>query len=113
MIQSFSAESLKVLRKDHACKLPLGSLFTADQSVEKLKAMKEYAVGFTPNKAVVFARPGIVTDAHDLGMSVPVWSYRGGSTGKFKGVKEELTHLMKELKVDAIFTGNPDQFPKQ
>jgi len=112
VIQSFSAESLKVLRKDHACKLPLVYLFSADQSADKLKAMKEYADGIAPTKAVVLGRPGIVKDAHDLGMSVTVWTCRSGATGKFKDVKEEMTHLLKECKVDAIFTDNPDQFPK-
>jgi len=112
VIQSFSADSLKVLRKDHACKLPLVYLFSADQSADKLKAMKEYADGIAPTKGVVLGRPGIVKDAHDLGMSVTVWTCRSGSTGKFKDVKEEMTHLLKGCEVDAIFTDNPDQFPK-
>jgi glycerophosphoryl diester phosphodiesterase len=112
VIQSFSAESLKVLRTDHRCKLPLVFLFNTDQSAEMLKALKEYADGIAPNKTVVLARPGIVKDAHDLGMSVTVWTCRRGQTGQFADVTAEMTHLLKELKVDAIFTDNPDQFPK-
>ena len=61
---------------------------------------------------MVLTRPGLVKDAHDLGMSVTVWTCRSGATGKFKDVKEEMTHLLKECKVDAVFTDNPDQFPK-
>ncbi len=113
VIQSFSAASLKALRTDHGCKLPLVFLFTADQSADQLKAMKEYADGIAPSKAVVLARPGIVADAHELGMSVTVWTCRRGSTGKFTDVKAEMTHLVKELKVDAVFTDNPDQFPRE
>lgn len=112
VIQSFSADSLKALRKDHACKLPLVYLVSVDQSADKLKGIKEFAEGIAPNKAVVLKRPGIVTDAHDLGLSVTVWTCRSGSTGEFKDVKAEMTHLLKELKVDAVFTDNPDQFPK-
>ncbi|MEO2091421.1 MAG: glycerophosphodiester phosphodiesterase family protein [Gemmataceae bacterium] len=112
VIQSFSAESLKVLRTEHGCKLPLVFLFNADQSADQLKAMKGYADGVAPNKAVVLARPGIVADAHELGMSVTVWTCRHGSTGKFADVKAEMRHLLGELKVDAVFTDNPDQFPK-
>ena len=41
VIQSFSADSLKVLRTEHGCKLPLVYLFSADQSTDQLKAMKE------------------------------------------------------------------------
>lgn len=113
VIQSFSAESLKALRKDHACKLPLVYLFSTDQSAEKLKVMKDFADGIAPNKAVVLARPGIVTDAHDLGLSVTVWTCRSGSTGRFKDVKAEMAHFLKELKVDAVFTDHPDQFPRE
>ena len=112
VIQSFSAESLKTLRAEHGCKLPLVFLFNADQSADKLKAMKGYADGVAPSKAVVLARPGIVADAHALGMSVTVWTCRAGQTGRFADVKEEMTHLLKELKVDAVFTDNPDQFPR-
>jgi glycerophosphoryl diester phosphodiesterase len=113
VIQSFSSQSLTALRKDHACKLPLVYLFSADQSAEKLKAMKEFADGIAPNKAVVFNRPEIVKDAHDLGMSVTVWTCRSGQTGKFKDVTEEMTRLLNELTVDAVFTDNPDRFPRE
>lgn len=113
VIQSFSSQSLSVLKKDHACKLPLVYLFSTDQSADKLKVMKDFADGIAPNKAVVLARPGIVADAHALGLSVTVWTCRSGSTGKFKDVKEEMAHFLKELKVDAVFTDNPDQFPKE
>lgn len=113
IIQSFSADSLKVLRKDHGCQLPLVYLFSGgDSSAEGLKKMKEFADGIAPNKAVVLARPGVVTDAHALGMSVTVWTCRVGQTGRFKTVKEEMAHLIKELRVDAVFTDNPDQFPR-
>jgi glycerophosphoryl diester phosphodiesterase len=113
VIQSFSAESLKVLRKDHGCKLPLVYLFSADQSAEQLKGVKEFADGIAPAKAVVLKRPEIVADAHALGMSVTVWTFRTGQTGEFKTVREEMAHFLNELKVDAVFTDNPDQFPKE
>lgn len=113
VIQSFSAESLKLLRKEYGCKLPLVYLFSRGGSAEELKAMKEYADGIAPNKAVVFRRSGIVKDAHDLGMSVTVWTCRSGSSGEYKDVTAEMKHLLTELKVDAVFTDNPDLFPKE
>jgi glycerophosphoryl diester phosphodiesterase len=116
IIQSFSADSLKLLRKDHECKLPLVYLFMSvpsDKSLEEsLKAMKDYADGIAPNKALVLSKPEIVKAAHDLKMSVTIWTCRSGSTGKFKDVKEEMNYFLKEAKVDAIFTDNPDQFPR-
>ncbi|VTS03465.1 glycerophosphoryl diester phosphodiesterase : Glycerophosphoryl diester phosphodiesterase OS=Candidatus Chloracidobacterium thermophilum GN=YS_M60-F11.204 PE=4 SV=1: GDPD [Gemmata massiliana] len=114
IVQSFSAASLKVLRKDHGCKLPLVYLLGAGEtSKDDLKRAKEFADGIAPNKALVLARPGLVADAHELGMSVTVWTFRSGQTGKFKSVREEMAHFLKELKVDAVFTDNPDQFPKE
>lgn len=114
VIQSFSAESLKALRADHGCKLPLVYLFgPGEWTAEKLKGVKAFADGIAPNKAAVLARPGLVADAHALGMSVTVWTCRAGQTGKFATVKDEMRHFLRELKVDAVFTDNPDQFPRE
>jgi glycerophosphoryl diester phosphodiesterase len=117
VIQSFSAESLKALRKEHGCKLPLLFLVPADATgtkhatAEGLKAVKAFADGIAPAKAVVLLRPDVVKDAHALGMSVTVWTCRSSGTGKFENVKKEMEFFLKELKVDAVFTDNPDQRP--
>ncbi len=114
VIQSFSAASLKLLRKDHACKLPLVYLIgDGNTSTERLKQIGEFADGVGPNKADVLARPELVKDAHALGMSVTVWTFRSGRTGKFKDVRSEMAHFLRDLKVDAVFTDNPDQFPRE
>jgi glycerophosphoryl diester phosphodiesterase len=116
VIQSFSAESLKVLRKDHDCKLPLVFLVgggVAHTSKEGLKKVKAFADGIAPNKAVVLARPEMVKDAHDLGMSVTVWTFRAKQTGKFENVRKEMAYFLRDLKVDAVFTDNPDEFPRE
>ena len=116
VIQSFSAESLKSLRKDHACKLPLVYLIWsggADQtSTEGLKTIKEFADGVGMNKSLVQKRPEMVKDAHALGMSFTIGTFRSGSTDKFTSVKEEMNYYLKELKADALFTDNADQFPR-
>ena len=117
MIQSFSAESLRMLRAEHRCKLPLvflvGGRQAADQvSAEGLKRVKEFADGIAPNKAVVLERPAMVADAHALGMSVTVWTFSSRQTGKFPDVRAEMAHFLRDLKVDAVFTDNPDQFPR-
>ncbi len=71
---------------------------------------KETVDGIAPKKAVVLAKPEIVQLAHDLGMSVTIWTCKEGQTGRFPNVKEEMRHLL-QAGVDAIFTDNPDQFP--
>ena len=79
---------------------------------EGLAKLKEFADGIAPHKDNVLAQPEIVTEAHKLGMSVTVWTCRAKDPGKFENVREEMNHLLRNLKVDAIFTDNPDQFPR-
>lgn len=114
IIQSFSEESLKALRRDHGCKLPLLFLQgNGDASRERLMAIKEFADGFAPSKSVVLRRPQLVKDAHDLGLSVTVWTFRNGQIGTFPSLRAEIAHFLNELNVDAIITDNPDQFPRE
>jgi glycerophosphoryl diester phosphodiesterase len=114
IIQSFSEDSLRALRREHGCKLPLVYLMdTGDCSKEQLRAIQGFADGIGPKKAVVMARPGLVGDAHALGMSVTVWTFRAGQTGWFQSVREEMAHYLHVFKVDAVFTDNPDQFPRE
>lgn len=117
IIQSFSAESLKILKNEQKCKLPLVFLFGGPRAKEMgtpegLAKLKEFADGIAPHKDNVLAQPEIVTEAHKLGMSVTVWTCRAKDPGKFENVREEMNHLLRNLKVDAIFTDNPDQFPR-
>jgi glycerophosphoryl diester phosphodiesterase len=113
VIQSFSAESLKALRNDLGCKLPLVYLTgAADTTAERLKAVRKFADGIAPNKTDVLTRPEMVKDAHGLGMSVTVWTFRSEQNGKFKNVRDEMSYFLHELNVDALFTDNPDQFPR-
>jgi glycerophosphoryl diester phosphodiesterase len=112
VIQSFSPASLQALRQ-LGCRLPLLYLLgEKDSTPERLQAVRQFADGIGPNKETVLARPALVADAHHLGMSVTVWTFRAGSSGKFPSVRDEMRHFLRELQVDALFTDNPDQFPR-
>jgi glycerophosphoryl diester phosphodiesterase len=117
VIQSFSADSLKTLRRDHGCKLPLvflvGSKTAAEHvTPEGLKRVTAFADGLAPNKQVVLEHPGLVKAARELGMSVTVWTFRAGQTGRFDTVRDEMAYFLRDLGVDAVFTDDPDQFPR-
>jgi glycerophosphoryl diester phosphodiesterase len=117
VIQSFSAASLKILRKEYGCKLPLILLF-GDGSGSKygtpqgLKEVKEFADGIGPSKGTILARPELVKDAHALGLSVTSWTFQAKQTGKFENVRKEMAYFLYDLQVDALFTNNPDEFPR-
>ena len=113
VIQSFSAASPKVLREEPDSQLPLVFLCdSSDTTPEGLDAVCTFADGIGPNKKTVLARPQLVKDAHERGMSVTVWTFRSGRTGTFKDVRDEMRHFLQELRVDAVFTDNPDLFPR-
>jgi glycerophosphoryl diester phosphodiesterase len=114
ILQSFSRESLKALRQAHGCRLPLVYLAaTPDTTSTGLKGVREFADGVAPSKKDVLERQAMVQEAHGLGMSVTVWTFRAGQQDeKFAGVGDEMKHFLEVLKVDALFTDNPDQFPR-
>jgi len=104
---------LKKLRGSCRCTLPLvylasGAVTTKDRLVE----IKAFADGFAPNKSDVLARPAMVNEAHDLGMSVTVWTFRPEKNGKFANARDEMNYFLRELKADALFTDTPELFPR-
>jgi glycerophosphoryl diester phosphodiesterase len=117
VIQSFSADSLKVLRKDCDCKLPLvflveGRSAAEYTSAEGLKKVQAFADGIAPDKQIILARPALVRDAHEQGLSVTAWTFRSRDVGKFESLRREMAYFVRDLRVDALFTDNPDQFPR-
>lgn len=117
IIQSFSAASLKKMRFELKTKLPLVFLINADPqkqwlTAEGMKKIKEFADGIGPAKGLVSAEPKIVEWAHTAGLTVTPYTFRSSTTGSFKDVREEMRHFLFTLGVDAVFTDNPDQFPR-
>ncbi|MCI0336817.1 MAG: glycerophosphodiester phosphodiesterase [Acidobacteria bacterium] len=118
IIQSFSPESLRKMRFELKTTLPLVLLIHADPqnkwlSVEGMKRVREFANGIGPAKGLVEREPMIVKLAHDAGLTVTPYTFRSSSTGRFKDVREEMNYFLYKLGVDALFTDNPDQFPRQ
>jgi glycerophosphoryl diester phosphodiesterase len=115
IIQSFSPESLRKLFATLERKLPLvllvGVEATGNWLTEAgLTAAKQFATGIGPAKALV--DKSVVAQAHALGLSVTPYTFRSSNTGRFKTVREEMNYYLYELGVDAVFTDNPDMFPR-
>ncbi len=117
IIQSFSAESLIKLRSGSKTKLPLTFLIGSDPqnkwlSTDGFKKVKEFASGIGPAKGLIERNPEIVKWAHESGLTVTPYTFRSASTGKFKDVREEMRQFLVNYGVDAVFTDNPDMFPR-
>ncbi len=81
-------------------------------SPEELKEIATWASGIAPNKAIVEAHPDVVKMAHDAGLTVTLWTFRS-STTTFPSVRDEMSKFLYDLGADAVFTDNPDQFPRR
>ncbi|MFN7931131.1 MAG: glycerophosphodiester phosphodiesterase family protein [Blastocatellia bacterium] len=114
VIQSFSAESLRKMKQELKTKLPLVYLISGEQkdwlTAEGLKKTRAFAVGIGPDKNLVDAE--LVKRAHAAGLSVTPYTVTTKRQSRFVNVREEMSYYLKTLGVDALFTDNPDQFPR-
>lgn len=118
IIQSFSPESLRKLRFELKTRLPLVLLVSSVAekqwlSPEGLKAAHEFANGVGPDKKLVDGKPELVQAAHKLGLTVTLYTVNEKGRGRFKSIAEEMSYYLYDLGVDALFTDNPDKFPRQ
>lgn len=118
IIQSFSEASLRKLGLELKVSHPLVFLVSTDPtgailSETGLKRVKEFAQGIGPSKGLIERDPQVVTRAHNLGLTVTPYTFRSASTGRFKSVREEMSQFLYGFGVDALFTDNPDQFPRE
>ena len=82
-------------------------------SDEGLKAVTAFATGIGPSKLLLDGRPEIVRAAHAAGLTVTPYTFttRGAPT-RFPDVTAEMRYYLATLDVDALFTDNPDRFPR-
>jgi glycerophosphoryl diester phosphodiesterase len=117
IIQSFDDTTIKLLARE----LPqVARVFLVEareaqrvDSAEKLREIATWATGLGPNKAIVSGQPEVVKWAHAAGLTVTPWTFRSSNTGSLASVREEMAKFLYEYGVDAVFTDNPDQFPRK
>lgn len=79
---------------------------------DTLKEMATFANDLGPAKGLVEKTPAIVQWAHAAGLTVTPYTFRSGATGAYADVEVEMRHFLYTLGVDAVFTDNPDKFPR-
>lgn len=82
-------------------------------SADRVRAWKGVVQGLAPAKQILLKTPQLVTWAHAEGMTMTPYTFRSADTGQFPTVKAEMEHFLYTLGVDALFTDNPDQFPRR
>ena len=85
------------------------------KSADEVKAWKGIVQGFGPTKRIVRRNPEFVKWAHAEGITVTPYTFRSSDAllQGFKDVSAEMSYYLYELGVDAVFTDNPDQFPRR
>lgn len=81
-------------------------------SAEKLKEIAAWATGIGPNKAILEKTPAIVEWAHAAKLTVTPWTFREKDLGTYPSIGAEMSYFLFTLGVDALFTDNPDLFPR-
>ena len=119
IVQSFDDQPLKDLRRQ----LPaLSRTFLIDNrdgarwlTAEGLAEIARFATGIGPAKALLDGHPEIVRAAHAAGLSVTPYTFTtraAAGSGRFSSVSDEMRYFLSDLDVDALFTDNPDRFPR-
>jgi glycerophosphoryl diester phosphodiesterase len=119
IIQSFSPESLQKMRA-MGSKLPLMLLISdmdpnreAWLSDEGLKKAKTFADGIGPAKGLFLTDRTLARRAKAQGLTLTPYTFRKSDLPPGKTLTEEMTAFLYDIGVDALFTDNPDQFPRR
>ena len=84
-----------------------------DVSEARLREIKTFATGVAPEKSLVAEHPAMVTQAHAAGLTVTCWTFRADEKTAFANVRDEMAKYLYDYGIDALFTNNPDQFPRR
>jgi glycerophosphoryl diester phosphodiesterase len=80
-----------------------------------LAEITTFATGIGPAKGLLDGHPEIVRAAHTRKLTVTPYTFTTRSplgAGRFTSIGDEMRYYLTELDVDALFTDNPDRFPR-
>lgn len=117
IVQSFDQQALREVG-EHLPGVPRTFLVSPPDgpgwlTSDGLKMAKTFATGIGPSKFLLDGRPEVVRMAHEAGLTVTPYTFttRGAPT-RFPDVSAEMRYYLATLGVDAVFTDNPDRFPR-
>jgi glycerophosphoryl diester phosphodiesterase len=114
IIQSFDEPSVRRVAADLPS-IPRVFLTEHDEDVTdaRLKELARFATGIAPEKRIIASHPDMVARAHARGLTVTAWTFRADEKTAFPSVSDEMAHFLYTFGIDALFTNNPDQFPRR
>jgi glycerophosphoryl diester phosphodiesterase len=114
IIQSFDEEAIRRVAKELPT-IPRVFLTSKDDDVTdaRLRVLATFATGIAPEKFVIARHPDMVKRAHDAGLTVTSWTFRADEKTSFPTVRDEMAQFLYTYGIDALFTNNPDQFPRR
>ncbi len=114
IIQSFDEATVRRVAKDLPS-IPRLFLTEKDEDVTdaRLREVATFATSIGPNKNVIARHPEMVARAHAAGLTVTSWTFRADEKTTYPNVRDEMTHFLYTLGIDALFTNHPDQFPRR
>ena len=115
IVQSFDEPTVRRIARELPTvpRILLMESFGAGMSEARLRDIKTFATGIGPAKALLEAQPDVVRRAQSAGLTVTAYTFRATNAGKFPSVRDEMAHYLYTFGIDALFTDNPDQFPRK
>jgi glycerophosphoryl diester phosphodiesterase len=115
IVQSFDEPTIRRAARDLPAiprillmeSLPKGGLTDA-----RIRELATFATGIGPAKGLIDRQPDLVKRVQDAGLTVTAYTFRSRNTGRFPSVRDEMSYFLYTLGIDALFTDNPDQFPR-
>jgi glycerophosphoryl diester phosphodiesterase len=114
IIQSFDEATVRRAARELPA-IPRLFLTEKDEDVTeaRIREVATFATSIGPNKGVIARNPAMVKRAHEAKLTVTSWTFRTREQTTFPSVRAEMEHFLYTLGIDALFTDNPDQFPRR
>ena len=114
IIQSFDEEAIRRVAVDLPT-VPRVFLTSRDEDITeaRLAQLATFATGIGPEKKVIAKHPDMVARAHAAGLTVTAWTFAASEKTAYPSVRDEMAQFLYTFGIDALFTNNPDQFPRR
>jgi glycerophosphoryl diester phosphodiesterase len=119
IVQSFDEQPLREIARRLPMMPRVFLIDTGDGSrwltKEGLADIATWATGIAPAKGLIDGKAAIVTMAHAAGLTVTPYTFtsrEANPSTRFGTLTDEMRYYLTELNVDALFTDNPDLFPR-